>query len=122
MHLADYCENPVPGRIQVQQDPNAMPLCAERAYFLDERAFTSASMVKDRIGAPALNLCFSDVGRNNFQRVISANRGRWVVFLTHGKLLMAAIITATEPIECATVEGSVNSEELSELQRSINQR
>jgi preprotein translocase subunit SecD len=120
LHLADSCERPIAGRIQFQRYPNEMPLCAERTFQLDERDFRSASLGKDNIRAPAVNLCFSQGGRAKFERLVSSNVGRWIVFTSNGKLLMAAKIMSAEVPECATVEGHVSAQDASALQRAIN--
>ena len=122
LHLADYCERPMANRRQFQRYPNEMPLCAEPTSQLDERDFSSASLGKDNIGAPALNLCFSGSGRDKFERLVFRNVGRWVVFTTHGKLLMAAKIMSADVPACAMVQGHVDAEDASALQRVINGR
>lgn len=122
LHLADNCEKPLPGRIQLQKDPRMMPLCAERAYFADDRDFSSVSLTSDRIGAPAINLCFSQDGREKFARTIAASRGRWVVFLSNRKLLMVTKISSSETPECAMIEGAVSSEQAAALQAAINHK
>ena len=99
-----------------------MPLCSERTYQLDERDFSSVSLGKDYMGAPALNLCFSDSGRSKFERLVSRNVGRFVVFLGRGKLLMAAKIMSADVPVCATIEGNVSAEDVSNLQRAINRQ
>src|SRR5687768_451380 len=70
LHLADYCEGPMPDRIQFQRHPNEMPLCAERTYHLDERDFSTAALAKNDIGAPVVSLCFSASGRSKFERLV----------------------------------------------------
>lgn len=97
-----------------------MPLCAEPTISLDERDFSTASVVKDHIGAPAVNLCFSASGRAKFEGLISDNVGRWVLFLNRGKLLMAAKITSTDVAECATIEGFVDANDAAALQSAIH--
>jgi preprotein translocase subunit SecD len=122
LHLADYCERPMANRLHFQRYSNEMPLCAERTSQLDERDFSSASLGNDNIGAPALNLCFSRSGRDKFERLVSSNVGRWIVFTTHGKLLMGAKIMSADVPNCAMVQGHVNAEDASALQRVINGR
>src|SRR5467141_4888997 len=111
LHLADYCERPMANRLQFQRYPNETPVCAERTFQLDERDFSSASLGKDNIGAPALNLCFSGSGRGKFERLVSGNVGRWIVFTSHGKLLMAAKIMSADVPACAMVQGHVSAED-----------
>jgi hypothetical protein len=62
LHLADYCEKPIPNRIEFQRYPNEMPLCAERTYEVDDRDFSKATLTKDDLGEPAVSLCFSGSG------------------------------------------------------------
>ncbi len=119
LHLADYCEGPSPHRLRYQRHPNDAPLCAERAYRLDERDFTTASMGTDSIGAPAVNLCFNATGRAKFQRLVLENVGRWIVFIHKGKLLLATRIQSSDVAECAMIEGFVEPSDAVALQLAI---
>ena len=122
LHLADYCDGTSSHQLKFQRYPNEAPLCAETKYGLDERDFSSASFGKDGIGAPVLDLCFRPSGRTKFQRFVSPNVGRWIVFLHHGKLLMAAKVMSAEVPDCVRVEGFVDPSHAAALQAAINGR
>jgi preprotein translocase subunit SecD len=119
VHLADYSDNPSPGRIRVEMPRGEAPLYAEAAPVLDDRDFNSASFSTDDSGLPVVRLCFAPGGRNKFTHVVERNVHRRLVFLVRGKLLLAPVIDSGVVQECESISGWVSADDAAALKRAI---
>jgi RNA polymerase sigma factor (sigma-70 family) len=95
-------------------------LYVQKSPLLDHTAIGSASVEKNALGAPVINVEFSDVGRELFAQITKENLNKRLAIVLNGRLYSAPVIRSEIPGGKAQISGSFTDEEARDLAASLN--
>jgi RNA polymerase sigma factor (sigma-70 family) len=95
-------------------------LYVQKSPVMDYTAISSASVATDPLGAPLIEILFTDQGREQFAKITKENINKRIAIAIDGQLYSAPVVKAEITGGKAQVSGSFTLEQAQELAAKIN--
>jgi preprotein translocase subunit SecD len=99
---------------------NSLIVFVEKAVLIDQKALKSASVVKDSLGRPLIEITFTEKGSEDFATITQQNLHKSLAIVIDGHLTSMPTIQSPITSGKAQISGSFSQEEAGDLANRIN--